>query len=46
MEYSCRLSSPQEGENKSDLPTDRRNTVVLEIVNCGKKDCSVVVISN
>ncbi len=29
-----------------DLPTDRRNTVVLEIVNCGKKDCSVVVISN
>jgi len=29
-----------------DLPTDRRNTVELEIVNCGKKDCSFVVISN
>ena len=28
------------------LPTDRRNTVELEIVNCGKKDCSFVVISN
>lgn len=29
-----------------DLPTDRRNTVELEIVNCGEKDCSFVVISN
>lgn len=29
-----------------ELPTDRRNTVELEIVNCGKKDCSFVVISN
>ena len=28
------------------LPTDRRNTVELEIVNCGQKDCSFVVISN
>lgn len=29
-----------------ELPSDRRNTVELEIVNCGKKDCSFVVISN
>jgi hypothetical protein len=29
-----------------ELPTDLRNTVELEIVNCGKKDCSFVVISN
>lgn len=29
-----------------ELPTDRRNTVELEIVNCGKKDISFVVISN
>lgn len=29
-----------------ELPTDRRNTVELEIVNCGKNDCSFVVISN
>ena len=29
-----------------ELPTDRRNTVELEIVNCGTKDCSFVVISN
>ena len=29
-----------------ELPTDRRNTVELEIMNCGKKDCSFVVISN
>ncbi|MDE5807609.1 MAG: hypothetical protein K2H76_05780 [Muribaculaceae bacterium] len=28
------------------LPSDRRNTVELEIVNCGDKDCSFVVISN
>ena len=28
-----------------DLP-DRRNTVELEVINCGKKDCSFVVISN
>ena len=27
-------------------PKDRRNTVELEIVNCGAKDCSFVVISN
>lgn len=29
-----------------ELPTDRRNTVELEILNCGNKDCSFVVISN
>jgi hypothetical protein len=29
-----------------ELPTDRRNTVELEVVNCGEKDCSFVVISN
>ena len=29
-----------------ELPNDRRNTVELEVVNCGKKDCSFVVISN
>ena len=29
-----------------DLPIDKRNTVELEIINCGKKDCSFVVISN
>lgn len=28
------------------LPSDRRNNVLLEIVNCGDKDCSFVVISN
>ena len=29
-----------------ELPTDRRNTVELEIINCGTNDCSFVVISN
>lgn len=29
-----------------ELPKDCRNTVELEIINCGKKDCSFVVISN
>ena len=29
-----------------ELPKDKRNTVEIEIVNCGKKDCSFVVISN
>ena len=29
-----------------ELPSDRRNTVELEIINCGKNDCSFVVISN
>ena len=29
-----------------ELPTDKKNTVELEIVNCGTTDCSFVVISN
>ena len=29
-----------------DLPLNRRNTVELEVINCGIKDCSFVVISN
>lgn len=29
-----------------ELPDNRRNQVELEIINCGKKDCSFVVISN
>ena len=29
-----------------ELPTDKKNTVELVVVNCGKKDCSFVVISN
>lgn len=29
-----------------ELPKDRSNLVELEILNCGKKDCSFVVISN
>ena len=29
-----------------ELPADRRNTVELEVINCGQKDCSFVVISN
>lgn len=29
-----------------ELPTDRRNTVELEVINCSKKDISFVVISN
>jgi hypothetical protein len=28
------------------LPTDRRNTVEVEVVNCGSKDISFVMISN
>ena len=29
-----------------ELPTDKRNIVELEVVNCGKRDCSFVIISN
>jgi hypothetical protein len=29
-----------------ELPTDKRNMVELEVVNCVKKDCSFVIISN
>lgn len=28
------------------LPSDRKNTVELEVINCSDKDCSFVVISN
>lgn len=28
------------------LPSDKKNTVELEVINCGNKDCSFVVISN
>lgn len=28
------------------LPTNRRNVVELDIINCGNKDCSFVIISN
>ena len=42
---SVKAGLPQR-KTSFELPTDRRNTVELEIVNCGKKDCSFVVISN
>ena len=42
---SVKTGLPQR-KTSFELPTDRRNTVELEIVNCGKKDCSFVVISN
>lgn len=29
-----------------DLPENRRNIIELEIINCGNKDCSFVIISN
>lgn len=29
-----------------ELPTDKKNTVELEVINCSKKDISFVVISN
>lgn len=29
-----------------DLPNDKANMVELEVVNCGAKDCSIVIISN
>lgn len=29
-----------------DLPDNRRNIVELEVINCGTKDCSFVIISN
>ena len=42
---SVKIGLPQR-KTSFELPTDRRNTVELEIVNCGKKDCSFVIISN
>ena len=29
-----------------DLPSDKRNTLEVEVINCGMNDCSFVVISN
>ena len=42
---SVKKGMPQR-KTSFELPTDRRNTVELEIINCGNKDCSFVVISN
>ena len=42
---SVKTGLPQR-KTSFELPTDRRNTVEVEIMNCGKKDCSFVVISN
>lgn len=42
---SVKAGLPQR-KTSFDLPTDKRNTVELEVVNCGTKDCSFVVISN
>jgi len=42
---SVKAGLPQR-KTSFELPTDKRNTVELEVVNCGKKDCSFVVISN
>ena len=42
---SVKKGMPQR-KTSFELPNDRRNIVELEIVNCGKKDCSFVVISN
>lgn len=42
---AVRTGMPQR-KTSFELPTDRRNTVELEIINCGKRDCSFVVISN
>lgn len=42
---SVKTGMPQR-KKSFELPTERRNTVELEILNCADKDCSVVVISN
>ena len=42
---SVKVGLPQR-KTSFELPTERRNTVELEIINCGNKDCSFVVISN
>ena len=42
---AVKIGLPQR-KTSFELPTDRRNTVELEVINCGKKDCSFVVISN
>lgn len=42
---SVKAGLPQR-KTSFELPTDRRNTVELEVLNCGKKDISFAVISN
>lgn len=42
---SVKVGMPQR-RTSFELPTNRRNIVELEVVNCGEKDCSFVVISN
>ncbi len=42
---SVRVGLPQR-KTSFELPSDLRNTVELEILNCGKNDCSFVIISN
>lgn len=42
---SVRQGLPQR-KTSFNLPSDRRNTVELEIINCGDRDCTFVVISN
>lgn len=42
---SVKIGMPQR-RTSFELPTNRRNIVELEVVNCGEKDCSFVVISN
>ena len=42
---SVKAGLPQR-KTSFELPSERRNTVEIEILNCGQKDCSFVVISN
>lgn len=42
---SVKKGMPQR-KTSFNLPNDRRNTVALEVINCGPKDCSFVIISN
>lgn len=42
---SVKMGLPQR-KTSFELPKDKRNTVELEVINCGEKDCSFVVISN
>lgn len=42
---NVKIGMPQR-RTSFELPTNRRNIVELEVVNCGEKGCSFVVISN
>lgn len=42
---AVKIGLPQR-KTSFELPSNHRNTVELEVINCGKKDCSFVVISN